>query len=56
MIILIVIFYILEIGFLIGFGDEFWQAEMNNILGMHVLFILMLLLDILISPIKAHYK
>lgn len=29
---------------------------MNNILGVHVLFVMMLLLDILISPIKAHYK
>ena len=29
---------------------------MNNILGIHVVFVLVLLLDILICPIKAHYK
>lgn len=29
---------------------------MNNILGIHLLFVLMLLLDMLISPLKAHYK
>jgi hypothetical protein len=56
LIVLIVIFYILEMGLLIGFKEEFWSAEMSSILGFHVLFIIMLTVDIAISPWKAYYK
>lgn len=54
-IVVIVLFYILEMGFLLGFGEAFWRDELSIILGFHLLFILMLVLDALLAPVKAYY-
>lgn len=48
-------FYILELGLLIGFKEAFWQDQLNHFLAMHIIFITILIIDILLSPLKSYY-
>lgn len=54
-VVMIILFYILEMGFLLGFGIQFWQDELSILFGFHLLFILMLVIDCLLAPLKAYY-
>jgi hypothetical protein len=49
-------YYVLEIGLLIAFGSVFWQDEMEYVWWLQVLWLGILLLDMMISPIKAYYS
>lgn len=50
-----ILFYIVEIGFLLGFGNTFWQSELKYFSSVTVIFCLVFLADIFISPLKAFY-
>jgi hypothetical protein len=51
----IVIFYILEIGFIAGFGERFLSDSRTTLLPVHVIVILILVIDMFFSPLKAFY-
>lgn len=55
-IVVTVIFYIMEMGFLMGFGESFWEDELNTILSIHIIIIICLCFDVLLSPCKAFYQ
>lgn len=55
-IVLIVLFYILEMGFLLAFGEQFWRDELSILKGFHILFTLMLVADVFVAPLKAYYE
>ena len=51
----IIFFYLYEVGFLIGFGDEYWRAEVRYFYFGNIFFVVFFLADIVISPLKAYY-
>lgn len=51
-----VIFFIMEIGFLIGFSKSFWEDELNTILWVHIIITVFLCFDVLLAPCKAFYQ
>ena len=52
----VILFYLYEIGFLIGFGEEYWRAEVRYFYFGNVFFVAFFLADIVISPLKAYYE
>jgi hypothetical protein len=52
----IIIYYIIEVGLLLGFGNSFWSDEYSTLLGLQIFFVVVLTVDILISPLKAFYS
>ena len=52
----IINFYILELGLLVGWGDRFWHDEVNVLLGLNIAFLAVFLIDIFLSPLKAYYE
>lgn len=53
---LIIIYYNVTIGLIIGFGNAFWQDEYSALLGLQIFFAIVLVCDIIISPLKAYYS
>jgi hypothetical protein len=51
----IVVFYILEIGFIAGFGEDFLTDSRTTLLPLHVIVILVLIIDMFFAPLKAFY-
>lgn len=51
-----IIFYVLELGLLLAFQEAFWQDEMKDFVAVHVIFILVIVADMLISPLKCYYE
>lgn len=52
----IINFYLIEIGFLIGFGDVYWQDELKYFYVGNIFFLLFFLVDLVISPLKSYYS
>jgi len=52
----IIIFYLIEIGLIVGFGEIFWQDELKYFYEGNIFFIVFFLMDILLSPLKAFYS
>jgi hypothetical protein len=55
-IVVTVVFYIMEIGFLMGFGEIFWQDELDTAIPVHIIIIVFLCLDVFLAPCKAFYQ
>ena len=53
---LIINFYILELGLIVGWGDRFWRDELRWVLGLNIAFLVVFLVDIFLSPLKAYYE
>ena len=52
---LIINYYILELGLLVGWGERFWRDELRWLLGLNFAFLTVFLVDIFLSPLKAYY-
>ena len=52
-IIVIILYYLFEIGLLIGYGPAVWDDQLRLMYGTNIFFLLLLFVDLLISPLKA---
>lgn len=50
-----VIFYLLEIGLLLAFGQDFWEDELQYLIVINVIFFVLFACDILLCPLKSYY-
>ena len=53
--VLIIIYFIIELGLLFAFGQVFWSDEMSVLTGLQIFFVIVLAIDIVISPLKEFY-
>ena len=52
----VILFYIMEMGLLLCFGNAFWQDDQKALLGVHVTMVLILVVDALLAPSKAFFQ
>lgn len=56
MLMVIIIFYLLEIPLILGFGEVVWKDISYHLLPLLIFFYFVLAVDILITPLKTCYK
>jgi len=56
LVVVVILFYIMEMGLLLCFGNAFWQDDQKALLGVHVTMVLILLVDALLAPSKAFFQ
>lgn len=49
-------YYLVETGMLVGWGQAFWSDELQYLSWLNIIFAVLLLGDILLGPLKAFYS
>ncbi len=55
-VIMVILFYILEFPLILGFGEVVWQDILTYFLPVTIVFYMILIVDILITPLKMVYR
>ena len=55
-ILFIILFYIFEVGLLMGYGIQVWRDELKYLFIVNIIFIILLILDCVVNSFKSFYK